>query len=142
MASVWDGRRSMKQNMSLLGLANDANDAVKIGATRMSEPIAEPTKKEKSEKQKALHAKLEKAASNWDKKDWTVSQDDIHFAVHMLDTHHLDWKGMARDRKNHYQLTPAAIRHKVKNFWRDPVARQAYETDRAARGLEVLTMEF
>ena len=55
----------------------------------MSEPIAEPTKKEKNEKQKALHAKLEKAASNWDKKDWTVSQDDIHFAVHMLDTHHL-----------------------------------------------------
>ena len=48
---------------------------------------------------------------------------------------------MARDRKNHYQLTPAQIRQKVKNFCRDPVARQTYEMDREERGLGKLTID-
>ena len=30
---------------------------------------------------------LEEAAKNIAHKDWSVSQDDIHFCVHMLDNH-------------------------------------------------------
>ena len=68
---------------------------LKIEATRLSTPseAAPPSAKpEKSAQQKQLHAKLEEAANNWEKKHWTVSQDDIHFAVHMLDTHQLGLK--------------------------------------------------
>ena len=45
------------------------------------------TEKPKSAKQIELIEKLEEVAQNWETKDWTVSQDDIHFCVHMLDTH-------------------------------------------------------
>ena len=38
------------------------------------------------------------AAENYEQTEWTVSQDHIHFCVHMLDTHGLEWKAMARDR--------------------------------------------
>ena len=48
---------------------------------------------------------------------------------------------MARDRKNYYQLTPAQIRQKVKNFWRDPVAREQYQADRKERGLELIELK-
>ena len=43
-------------------------------------------------------------------------------------------------RKNHYQLTPAQIRTKVKHFWKDPVAREQYELSRKERGMEELNI--
>lgn len=36
-----------------------------------------------------LIAQLEEAAKNEAKSEWMVSQDDVHFAVHMLDTHQM-----------------------------------------------------
>ena len=61
----------------------------------------EPVKIEKikTPKQTKLIKDLETAAENYERTEWTVSQDHIHFCVHMLDTHGLEWKAMARDRK-------------------------------------------
>ena len=41
----------------------------------------------KSKRQEKVIQELERVADNARVKDWTVSQDDIHFCVNMLDKH-------------------------------------------------------
>ena len=131
----------------------------------------------KSKRQEKVIKELETVAANARVKDWTVSQDDIHFCVSMLDKHeqvsvnrngpirtwialsHVfhslpntevvnyfskniqNWKAMAKDRTNYYQLTPAQIRTKMKHFRRDTVSWNCYMNDRKERGLEEIELE-
>ena len=51
-----------------------------------------PAVEEKKEVKKSkadLIKELEEAAANEAHKEWMVSQDDVHFSVHMLDTHQM-----------------------------------------------------
>ena len=52
-----------------------------------------------------------------------------------------NWKAMAKDRTNYYQLTPAQIRTKMKHFRRDTVSWNCYMKDRKERGLEEIELE-
>ena len=103
LSKVWDERRSLQQNLAAVGLSNDPNKSVKISKTRydmnrMSEiyfchrigltPESEAVvQKTLSNQQKEVLQELESAAKTEETKEWNVSQDDIHFCVHMLDKH-------------------------------------------------------
>ena len=52
-----------------------------------------------------------------------------------------NWKAMAKDRTNYYQLTPAQIRTKMKHFRRDTVSWNCYMKDRKERGLDEIELE-
>ena len=45
--------------------------------------------KKPTSQQKEVHKILEDIAANEFHKEWSVSQEDIHFAVHMFDRHEL-----------------------------------------------------
>jgi len=139
LGKVWDNRRSFKQNFASIGLSVDPNKAVKIGKTRIMTEGEEVQKT--SKRQEKVIKELETVAANARVKDWTVSQDDIHFCVTMLDKHEQNWKAMAKDRTNYYQLTPAQIRTKMKHFRRDTVSWNCYMKDRKERGLEEIELE-
>ncbi len=51
--------------------------------------ITEAPVAERTQQQKQVHKILEDIAANEDHKEWDVSQEDIHFAVHMFDRHDL-----------------------------------------------------
>ena len=48
---------------------------------------------------------------------------------------------MARDRKNHYQLTPAQIRSKIKKFSMSTVSWNLYQEDRKDRNLPEIKLD-
>merc|ERR1712137_1345940 len=81
LGKVWDNRRSFKQNFASIGLSVDPNKAVKIGKTRIMTDGEEVQKK--SKRQEKVIKELETVAANARVKDWTVSQDDIHFCVNI-----------------------------------------------------------
>merc|ERR1711953_1014658 len=140
LSKVWDDRRPLQQNLAAVGLSNDPNKSVKISKTRIgltpeSEAVVQKTL---SNQQKEVLQELESAAKTEETKEWNVSQDDIHFCVHMLGQ---DWKAMAKDRKNYYQLTPSQIRMKIKMFRKSKASWNMYMEDRRDRGLEAIELK-
>ena len=102
LAHHWNESKGLKENMAELGLVADCSKAIPIQKTTWDNEIflesnflnslkesAEAPKAERTEQQKQVHKILEDIAANEDHKEWDVSQEDIHFAVHMFDKHDL-----------------------------------------------------
>lgn len=140
LAHHWNESKGLKQNMAELGLVADCSKAIPIQKTILK-GTAEAPKAERTDQQKEVHKILEDIAANEDHKEWDVSQEDIHFAVHMFDRHDLDFKAMTRDRKNVYQLTASQIRQKLRMFRMSKTPWQWYCRDRAERQMPALDFQ-
>lgn len=59
-------------------------------------------------------------------KRFLICGDDVLFCTYMMDTYNDNYKAMARDKRNYYQLTPKQIRNKIRSFKRSKTQYQAY----------------
>ena len=132
---------SLKENMSKMGVAFDANNVVpKISSKK--DMVKEMKKKKGLEvdeneedgvrRKSEVIAKLEVEAKYEAKQTFrfTPTQVDLLFftyalqllfakvqlITYMMDKHGEDWSAMARDPKNHYQETAAKLRGMVSGF--------------------------
>ena len=133
---------SLKENMSKMGVAFDANNVVpKISSKK--DMVKEMKKKKGLEvdeneedgvrRKSEVIAKLEVEAKYEAKQTFrfTPTQVDLLFftchalqllfakvqlITYMMDKHGEDWSAMARDSKNHYQETAAKLRGMVSGF--------------------------
>ncbi|CAG5099818.1 Oidioi.mRNA.OKI2018_I69.XSR.g16701.t1.cds [Oikopleura dioica] len=139
LAQHWNSSKGLKENMETLGLVADCSKAIPIQKTTLKN-VDERRMNEKkpTSQQKEVHKILEDIAANEFHKEWSVSQEDIHFAVHMFDRHELDFAAMVRDRKNVYQLTSGQIRQKLRMFRMSKVPWEWYCKDRQERHLPPL----
>merc|ERR1712080_118087 len=140
MKDVWNSRVSLKENMEAMGVAIDANIVLpKISAKKKmlkdlkkragkEEEMEEGEEKKKTEVVK----KLEVEAAYIPKQSFRFSPSQVQLISYIMDKHGEDWGAMARDRKNHYQETPAKLRGMVRKFISIP---EHYAVYRKERGL-------
>jgi hypothetical protein len=118
----WDNRKSVRTNMTTLGVAIDANAAVtKIKPTKnkfiATDIEAEPTI---SSEVKPTVSKMETEAAVVKAPTFRFSGEQVKWISGMMDKHKYNFKAMSRDPKNHYQETPKQIEHKVRKFMKIP----------------------
>merc|ERR1712083_360568 len=125
MKEVWDTRVSLKENMSKMGVAFDANNVVpKISSKK---DMVKEMKKKKGldvdeneedgvRRKSEVIAKLEVEAKYEAKPTFRFTPTQVQLITYMMDKHGEDWSAMARDPKNHYQETPAKLRGMVTKF--------------------------
>ncbi|CAK8688872.1 unnamed protein product [Clavelina lepadiformis] len=63
-------------------------------------------------------------------KRFQLPSEDVLFCTHMLEKHNDDYKAMARDKRNMYQLTPKQIRNKIREFKRSKQQYEKYLNDK------------
>lgn len=66
------------------------------------------------------------AALGEKEKRFQISSEEVHFCTHMMDTYGENYKAMARDSKNYFQLTPKQIRNRIRSFKRSKEQYQKY----------------
>ena len=120
---------SVKENLKTLGVASDANEVVtkiksvknqfietRLGPDENIDSNPKPKSKPQDDSTEVVQ-KLEKQAKDSKKHStFRFSNEQVMWLSYMMDTHKDNYKAMARDPKNHYQETPAAIRQKIKRF--------------------------
>jgi len=125
MKEVWDTRVSLKENMTNMGVAFDANNVVpKISSKHKM--VKEMKKKKGLEvdeneedgvmRKTEVVAKLENEAKFEAKQTFRFTPTQVQLITYMMDKHGEDWSAMARDPKNHYQETAAKLRGMVNKF--------------------------
>jgi len=124
MKEVWDTRVSLKENMTKMGVAFDANNVVpKISSKQKM--VKEMKKKkgmevddneEEMRRKSEVIAKLEDEAKFEAKQTFRFTPTQVQLISYMMDKHGEDWSAMARDSKNHYQETAAKLRGMVTKF--------------------------
>jgi len=119
MKEVWDTRVSLKENMTNMGVAFDANNVVpKISS---KQKMVKEMKKKKGlevdenevdgvKRKTEVVAKLENEAKFEAKQTFRFTATQVQLITYMMDKHGEDWSAMARDPKNHYQETAAKLR--------------------------------
>jgi len=125
MKEVWDTRVSLKENMTKMGVAFDANIVVpKISS---KQKMVKEMKKKKGlevdeneeeglKRKSEVIAKLEEEAKFEAKQTFRFTPTQVQLISYMMDKHGEDWSAMARDSKNHYQETAAKLRGMVTKF--------------------------
>lgn len=136
----WNRKSQANMNFIKMGIATDPNKILskpptyqEVLLSRMktdfkfkgTKPIAEYDPAVGTVEKLAVAAKEKEDEYNRQKAtkfaSCSLNADDKLFVKHLLDKYdHDDYKGMARDRRNHYQETPAAIRRKILSFCQDP----------------------
>merc|ERR1711934_923177 len=124
MKEVWDTRVSLKENMTKMGVAFDANNVVpKISSKQKM--VKEMKKKKGMEvdneeegmmRKSEVIARLEDEAKFEAKQTFRFTPTQVQLISYMMDKHGEDWDAMARDPKNHYQETAAKLRGMVRKF--------------------------
>merc|ERR1712192_305402 len=139
MKEVWDTRVSLKENMTNMGVAFDANNVVpKISSKQKM--MGEMKKKKGLEvdenevdgvrRKTEGVAKLENEAKFEAKQTFRFTPTQVHLITYMMDKHGEDWSAMARDPKNHYQETAAKLRGMVTKFISIPEHYAVYARER------------
>merc|ERR1711934_156466 len=119
MKEVWDTRVSLKENMTKMGVAFDANNVVPKISSKMK--MVKEMKKKKgmevddNEKEGMMRkseviARLEDEAKFEAKQTFRFTPTQVQLISYMMDKHGEDWPAMVRDPKNHYQETAAKLR--------------------------------
>merc|ERR1712156_262260 len=124
MKEVWDSRVSLKENMIKMGVAFDANNVVpKISSKKnMVKDMKKKKGIEVAEEDGVVKGKsevisrLEDEAKYEAKQTFRFTPTQVQLITYMMDKHGDDWSAMARDPKNHYQVTPAKLRGMVTKF--------------------------
>jgi len=124
MKEVWDSRVSLKENMTKMGVAFDANNVVPKISSKKN--MVKDMKKRKGievaeeegvvEKKSEVISRLEDEAKFEAKQTFRFTPTQVQLITYMMDKHGDDWSAMARDPKNHYQETPAKLRGMVTKF--------------------------
>jgi len=139
MKEVWDTRVSLKENMTNMGVAFDANNVVpKISS---KQKMVKEMKKNKGlevdenevdgvRRKTEVVAKLENEAKFEAKQTFRFTQTQVQLITYMMDKHGEDWSAMARDPKNHYQETAAKLRGMVTKFISIPEHYAVYARER------------
>ncbi|KAL7301845.1 hypothetical protein TKK_0005452 [Trichogramma kaykai] len=121
---AWDNRRSTRNNLLNMGLAYDPNKVIKMPDSTKDVLLKSIEKSGENYKNtktiiptKPYVAKsLEEDAKHPRVRLFRLPKNEVSFATYMLDKYGDDYKAMARDRKNHYQLTSNQIRAKINRF--------------------------
>lgn len=120
----WEDSRGIHANMASMGLSSDPNLTMKIPSTlenlkaslardeSVESIIEQESKNVKATKEFVVEA-LEKEAAKPMNSSFHVSNDVALFAKHMIDKYGSDYKAMARDPRNYYQLTPKQIKRRI-----------------------------
>jgi len=139
MKEVWDTRVSLKENMTNMGVAFDANNVVpKISS---KQKMVKEMKKNKGlevdenevdgvKRKTEVVAKLENEAKFEAKQTFRFTPTQVQLITYMMDKHGEDWSAMARDPKNHYQETAAKLRGMVTKFISIPEHYAVYARER------------
>merc|ERR1712192_356209 len=139
MKEVWDTRVSLKENMTNMGVAFDANNVVpKISS---KQKMVKEMKKNKGlevdenevdgvRRKTEVVAKLENEAKFEAKQTFRFTPTQVQLITYMMDKHGEDWSAMARDPKNHYQETAAKLREMVTKFISIPEHYAVYARER------------
>jgi len=125
MKEVWDTRVSLKENMTNMGVAFDANNVVPRISSKQK--LVKEMKKKKGlemdedeeegvRRKSEVIAKLEDEARFEAKQTFRFTSTQVQLLSYMMDKHGEDWSAMARDPKNHYQETAAKLRGMVTKF--------------------------
>ncbi|XP_034936641.1 nucleolar protein 16 [Chelonus insularis] len=127
---AWDNKKSTRGNLAQMGLAYDANDILKIpnikqemknnvkktasGEFQESEDEPQPIKRAPKKIEVAM--KLEAEAKAPRERMFKLPKGQVQFLTYLMDKYNDDYKAMARDKKNYYQLTWKQIRSKINVF--------------------------
>uniref|UniRef100_A0A672SYM2 Nucleolar protein 16 n=1 Tax=Sinocyclocheilus grahami TaxID=75366 RepID=A0A672SYM2_SINGR len=103
--NAWDELKTVKQNLQDMGLS--------LGMKGML-PIKN---KKASTKLESLGSQLVEASLRGEDRT-TCSTDMTEYVQYMVKEHNQDYKAMARDKKNYYQVTPKQIKRKVELYKR------------------------
>lgn len=114
-----------------MGLAYDANASIKIPSTK-SEMLKKakrlasgalvnsdsdgPAKKKGTAKKIQVALALEADANEPRERMFRLPNGQVQFLTSMIDKYGEDYQSMARDKKNHYQLTWRQLRAKINTF--------------------------
>ena len=132
LKASWNNRKSLKENMTELGVAFDANQSVakinnqkryrkKFNIPEEPKVEEEETKGDGSSLAEKVVAELESTAAAAVKPPtFRFSTDQVKWISDMMDRHKYNYKAMARDPKNHFQETPNQIKHKIRKFMSIP----------------------
>ncbi|KAF8381124.1 nol-16 [Pristionchus pacificus] len=150
LSTAWNHKKTVKENMSAMGLAYDPNTVTPMVATKtkkvaevemvdvseISKINAEQKKKFKKKGKKSEPSELDVKASNvvselekaaeQEAKDQKVGREfrlqerDIEFCVYMYEKHKDDYKAMSRDPRNLWQETPKQLEKKIRIYKNSP----------------------
>ncbi|KZC08038.1 PREDICTED: nucleolar protein 16 [Dufourea novaeangliae] len=125
----WEVTMSTRTNLKQMGLAYDPNQVLKIPNAKreliedVKRKIVDPESiTEQEEDVDMIPAKshvveeLEAEAKAPRRKMFRLPKSQVHFLTNLIDKYGEDFKAMARDKKNYYQLTWKQIRAKIKMF--------------------------
>ena len=128
---AWDFDKTLKQNLSEMGLVYDTNETFKIPTTQqVMKPKGESTNTESDmevERPKlAVVQALEEEANAPRERKFRLPQSQVDQVTCLMDKYGEDYKAMAQDPKNYYQETWKQIRAKIKKFKSIPEQYEEY----------------
>ncbi|XP_046815480.1 nucleolar protein 16 [Vespa crabro] len=128
----WEISKSTRTNLNEMGLAYDPNEVLPI--PNVKRDLLEEAKQkfmlsdlqndseaddvDMKNKPAKIHVAqaLEIDAKTPRERMFRLPNGQVHFITYLLDKYGEDYKAMARDKKNYYQLTWKQIRAKIKTF--------------------------
>ncbi|XP_065160666.1 nucleolar protein 16 [Atheta coriaria] len=139
--SAWDSKKSLQTNLKEMGICYDPNDTFKITVTRKEklakakalatskdesadsdhdewdvEDLSQSATKTPIESKKHVLEALIDDANAPRAKMFRLPKGQVDFITYMLTKHGLDFKAMAKDKKNYNQETWKQLRGKVRRF--------------------------
>ncbi|KAK3915112.1 Nucleolar protein 16 [Frankliniella fusca] len=136
---AWEEHKSIKENLSNMGLSYDPNATLKIPTSKeLLEPVFSEDKRENTSDIELLapikaHVaeELEAEAKAPRVKKFELPKGQVMYLSYLIDKYGDDFKAMARDSKNIYQETWKQIRSKIRTFQNIPSQWDAYLESRS-----------
>uniref|UniRef100_H2Y569 Nucleolar protein 16 n=1 Tax=Ciona savignyi TaxID=51511 RepID=H2Y569_CIOSA len=122
----WDSKKTVKQNLSEMGIAVNPNAVLPIPKPYVFPTIIAEESKPVVVKPTVLKEMELEAEQGEKERNIKLPADNVLFCIYMLDKYKEDYKAMARDKRNAYQLTPKQIRHEIREFKRSKQQYQKY----------------
>ncbi|CAH8545305.1 unnamed protein product [Dicrocoelium dendriticum] len=113
--SAWKHGLSIKSNFDQMGIAYDPNEVLKISNRGFFQGTGCTSVPRIRKKTKVIQA-LENAAANSKSRPLFMSEDDRLFCIYNLEQYGENYKEMARDARNLYQLTPNQLERLIEKF--------------------------
>lgn len=142
----WEISKTTRTNLNEMGLAYDTNEVLPIPNVKRAlleeakqkfvESSMQSESEEESDVEKVppkIHVAkaLEADAKAPRKRMFRLPNGQVNFITYLLDKYGEDYKAMARDKKNYYQLTWKQIRAKIKTFKGIPEQYNEYLSKKA-----------
>ncbi|XP_033214532.1 uncharacterized protein LOC117171387 [Belonocnema kinseyi] len=126
---AWEKKKSIRGNLLDMGLAYDPNEALKIpnskreALERVENEVMATVNFSEEDFEAEIRAPKGHVAENLEKdarapreRMFKLPKTQVLFVTSMMDKYGDDYKAMARDKKNYYQMTWRQIRAKINTF--------------------------